>query len=172
MTKRLVMTLAALVASVALFAQSYSGGVRGTVVNRNGRQPVENARLILLQGASEIATAVSAEDGTFLIENLADGMYTLVVDAPEFLETQVQVTVNDGYVKNMFNISLTGVQRVTELDDDSFAAFDMDAHTMFKRVLSAASKRDSYGGTHPRYKYRRACLSRAFMPKTCLSRSR
>ena len=126
MTKRLVMTLAALVASVALFAQSYSGGVRGTVVNRNGRQPVENARLILLQGASEIATAVSAEDGTFLIENLADGMYTLVVDAPEFLETQVQVTVNDGYVKNMFNISLTGVQRVTELDDDSFAAFDMD----------------------------------------------
>ena len=120
------MTLAALVASVALFAQSYSGGVRGTVVNRNGRQPVENARLILLQGASEIATAVSAEDGTFLIENLADGMYTLVVDAPEFLETQVQVTVNDGYVKNMFNISLTGVQRVTELDDDSFAAFDMD----------------------------------------------
>ena len=126
MTKRLVMTLAALVASVALFAQSYSGGVQGTVVNRNGRQPVENARLTLLKGASEVATAVSAENGTFLIENLADGMYTLVVDAPEFLQTQVQVTVNDGYVKNMFNISLTGVQRVTELDDDSFAAFDMD----------------------------------------------
>ena len=111
--KRLFLTMAALAASVLLFAQQYSGGVKGTVVDRNGRQAVENARLTLLQGASEIATAVSAEDGTFLIENLADGMYTLVINAPEYLETQVQVTVNDGYVKNMFNLSLTGVQRVT-----------------------------------------------------------
>ena len=126
MLKRLFLTMAALAASVLLFAQQYSGGVKGTVVDRNGRQAVENARLTLLQGASEIATAVSAEDGTFLIENLADGMYTLIINAPEFLETQVQVTVNDGYVKNMFNLSLTGVQRVTELDEDSFAAFDLE----------------------------------------------
>ena len=68
----------------------------------------------------------SAQDGTFLIPGLADGNYTLVIDAPDFLESQVQVTVNDGYVKNMFNLSLTGVQRVTELDDDSFAAFDLE----------------------------------------------
>ncbi|MBR1705195.1 MAG: TonB-dependent receptor [Bacteroidales bacterium] len=104
----------------------YTGGVKGTVVNRNGRQPVENARLNLYQGASSIASATSAPDGTFLIPNLADGMYTLVITAPDFLDTQVQVTVNDGYVKNMFNLSLTGIQRVAELDDDSFAQFDMD----------------------------------------------
>jgi len=126
MIKRILLAFAVLLASVSLSAQENTGGVKGTVVNRNGRQPVENARLKLMQGASEIATAVTADDGTFQIPNLADGMYTLVIDAPEFLESQVQVTVNDGYVKNMFNLSLTGIQRVTELDDDSFAAFDMD----------------------------------------------
>jgi len=123
--KRLLIAALAVMASVALYAQP-SGGVKGTVINRNGKQPVENARLVLMQGASEVAVASSAEDGTFFIPELADGMYTLVIEAPDFLETQVQVTVNDGYVKNMFNLSLTEVQRVSEVDDDSFAQFDMD----------------------------------------------
>ena len=124
--KRILLAFAVLLASVSLSAQEHTGGVKGTVVNRNGRQPVEKARLVLYQGASEIASAVSSDDGTFQIPNLADGMYTLVIEAPEFLSSQVQVTVNDGYVKNMFNLSLTGIQRVTEVDDDSFAAFDLD----------------------------------------------
>ena len=126
MTKRIILAFAALLGSVALFAQAPTGGVKGTVVNRNGRQPVENARLVLMQGAEQIATATSAQDGTFLVNGLPDGMYTLVITAPEFLESQVQVTVNDGYVKNMFNLSVTAVSQVAEVDDDSFAAFDLD----------------------------------------------
>ena len=124
--KRIILAFAAAFASLALLAQTPTGGVKGTVVDRNGRQPVENARLVIMSGAQEIATVTSAQDGSFLIPGLADGVYTLMIYAPEFLESQVQVTVNDGYVKNMFNLSLTGIQRVTEVDDDSFAAFDMD----------------------------------------------
>ena len=127
MYKKLLLIFAALLTTLTLmFAQDYSGGVKGVVVNRNGRQPVEKARLVLYQGASQVAVAESAEDGTFMIPNLDNGMYTLVIEAPDFLENKVQVTVNDGYVKNMFNLSLTAVQQVTELDDDSFAAFDLD----------------------------------------------
>ena len=126
MLKRYLTALALLLAAAGLSAQDYTGGVKGTVVNRNGRQPVEKARLTLMQGANTVAEVESAADGTFQIPNLADGMYTLVIVAPDFLENQVQVTVNDGYVKNMFNLSLTSMQQVTELDDDSFAAFDMD----------------------------------------------
>ena len=126
MTKRIILAFAALLGAVALFAQEPSGGVKGTVVNRNGRQPVENARILLMQGAAEVATVTSAQDGTFIIPGLADGSYTLVIEAPEFLESQVQVTVNDGYVKNMFNLSLTAVSQVAEVDDDTFAAFDLD----------------------------------------------
>ena len=126
MTKRILSLLAAFLVSAALFAQEPAGGVKGTVVNRNGRQPVENARLTLLQGAVELARTTSDAEGNFLIPGLADGMYTLVIVAPDFLETQVQVTVNDGYVKNMFNLSITPTQKVTDIDDDSFAQFDMD----------------------------------------------
>ena len=124
MTKRLILTIAALLASVALLAQS--GGVSGTVVNRDGRQPVENAVLVLSQGAQEIATAKSADDGTFRIRGLADGNYTLIVKAPDFLEAQIQFAVVDGQVKNLFNVGLTGIQKVSDLDEDSFAAFDMN----------------------------------------------
>ena len=124
--KRILLALTALLACAALFAQSPTGGVKGTVVDRNGRQPVENARLVLMQGASEIATVASAQDGTFYIAGLPDGMYTLVIEAPDFLENQVQVTVNDGYVKNMFNLSLTAVQRVSEVDEDNFAVLDFE----------------------------------------------
>ena len=124
MTKRLILTIAALLGSLALLAQN--GGVSGTVVNRDGRQPVENATLVLSQGAEEIATAKSADDGTFRIRGLADGMYTLIVKAPEFLDAQIQFAVVDGQVKNLFNVGLTGIQKVSELDEDSFAAFDMN----------------------------------------------
>ena len=124
--KKIIAILAAVLCTAALFAQDFTGGVKGTVVNRNGRQPIENARLVLLQGAAEVATVMSAADGTFEIPNLEDGMYTLVITAPDFLESQVQVTVNGGYVKNMFNLSLTSMARVADVDDDSFSAFDMD----------------------------------------------
>ena len=124
MIKRLILTIVALAVSATLFAQT--GGVSGTVVNRDGRQPVENATLELTQGAVQIATGKSADDGTFRFKGLSDGMYTLIVKAPDFLDAQIQFAVVDGQVKNLFNVGLTGIQKVTELDEDSFAAFDMD----------------------------------------------
>ena len=126
MSKRYFISLAALLAAVTLSAQDFTGGVKGTVINRSGREPIEKARLTLMQGASQIAVVQSAEDGTFEIPGLDDGQYTLVIEAPDFLESQVQVTVNDGYVKNMFNLSLTALRQLSEVDDDSFAAFDLD----------------------------------------------
>ena len=126
MTKRILLTLVAIAAAATLSAQDFTGGVKGTVVNRNGREPIEKARLVLMQGANEIATVESAPDGTFQIGNLDNGLYTLVIQAPDFLENTVQVTVNDGYVKNMFNLSLTALQQVNEVDDAAFAAFDLE----------------------------------------------
>ena len=124
--KKIFFALLALAACLSLPAQEFTGGVKGTVVNRNGRQPIEKAKLTLLLGASEIAVTQTAEDGTFEILNLDNGVYTLLVEAPDFLDNQVQVTVNDGYVKNMFNISVTAIQQVAELDEDNFAALDLD----------------------------------------------
>ena len=125
--KRILFALAALLFTVSAFAQDITGGIKGIVVDRNGRQPIENARLTLKQGAHVVATVESGEDGSFLFSSLPNDLYTLVITAPDFFENQVQVTVNDGFVKNMFTLSLTSLQRpANDLDDDSFAAFDMD----------------------------------------------
>ena len=124
MTKRLLLALSAALVAVSMFAQT--GGVKGTVINRDGREPVENATLVLFQGAETLAEAKTAADGTFVIGGLSDGMYTLLITAPDFLENQLQFAVVDGNIKNVFNIGMTSSRKVTELDDDSFAAFDMD----------------------------------------------
>ena len=127
MTRRLIILFAlALLAAASAFAQDKTGGVKGTVINREGRIPVENAHLTLMKGAAEIATVSSDEAGNFLIPDLEDGDYTLVIKAPEYLEQQVNLTVNDGYVKNMFNLSLTKASTVAEAQDESTVEFDME----------------------------------------------
>ena len=124
--KRLITTTAALLlAAMALFAQP-TGGVKGTVVSRGSREPVQNARLELYSGAEKLATVSSAQDGTFMIPGLADGMYTLVISSPEFMQNTVNVTVNDGYVKNMFNLSLSPTVSDEVREESSLGEFDMD----------------------------------------------
>ena len=126
MIKKITLASAALLLALGLSAQTYTGGVRGTVVSRSDRQPVSDAVLVLYQGTAEVATVQSGPDGRFLIEDLDNGVYDLVIQAPDFLETRVNVTVNDGYVKNMFNLSLTRGTVVTEVDADNLVEFDMD----------------------------------------------
>ena len=126
MIKKITLASAALLLALGLSAQTYTGGVRGTVVSRSDRQPVSDAVLVLYQGTAEVAKVQSGPDGRFLIEDLDNGVYDLVIQAPDFLETRVNVTVNDGYVKNMFNLSLTRGTVVSEVDADNLVEFDMD----------------------------------------------
>ena len=123
MSHRLTLTLCSLLfLPFALLAQP-TGGVTGTVVSRTDRAPVQGASIVVLQGASERASVLTDETGIFRIEGLEDGMYDLVVTAPQFLETRMGVTVNDGYVKNMFNITVT--QSRPEIFEDMVEEFDM-----------------------------------------------
>lgn len=126
MFKRLFMAAAALFCVTCLAAQTYTGGVRGKVVVRASGQAVENASLTLFKGAGEIASVTTDSEGNFLIGNLPDGMYDLEISATGFLVTRVNVTVNDGYVKNMFGISMSPAGVAEDVDDSMFAEFDMD----------------------------------------------
>jgi len=126
MFRKATMAVIALLCSLSLLAQDYTGGVKGKVISRSDRSPIQQANVTLFQGAVEIASTASDTEGDFLIENLADGMYDLVIKAPEFLDTRVNVTVNDGYVKNMFNLSMSPSVIAQELDASNFAEFDLD----------------------------------------------
>ncbi|MGM9762996.1 MAG: TonB-dependent receptor domain-containing protein [Candidatus Cryptobacteroides sp.] len=126
MSKKLILTVFALLLSMALFAQP-SGGVKGTVVNRAGRTPIADAQIALMPYGSEdvVAEGKSAADGKFLFTGLEDGIYKMVVRAAGYSESTVNVTV-EGHIKDMMFVSLVAVAQINEVSDESFAEFDMD----------------------------------------------
>ena len=60
------------------------GGVKGTVVNRNGRVPAADAVVALYHGDELIARASLDESAQFLFSDIDNGDYRLVVGAPGF----------------------------------------------------------------------------------------
>lgn len=126
MIKKYLLSISALILSVAMSAQNPTGGVKGVVVDRSSKTALDGAVLKLYSGTQEIATVRTGADGSFYIPDLKDGMYDLVIENSNYLQSKVNVTVNDGYVKNMFKLSLTPVYKVGEVDDASFTEFDLD----------------------------------------------
>ena len=125
MNKKLLLTIAAVLCSVALFAQSPWGGVKGTVVNRAGRASVPQAEIVLSQNGQQVATAQADSEGRFLVEGLENGMYDMTVRANGYLDAHVNVTV-EGYVKDLIFVGMVLEQVVAEVDDSNYAEFDMD----------------------------------------------
>lgn len=126
MIKKYLLSISALILSVAMSAQNPTGGVKGVVVDRSSKTALDGAVLKLYSGTQEIATVRTGADGSFYIPDLKDGMYDLVIENSNYLQSKVNVSVNDGYVKNMFKLSLTPVHKVGEVDDASFTEFDLD----------------------------------------------
>lgn len=126
MIKKLTTALTAFLIALTVGAQTYTGGVKGTVVNRAGRTPVAGASLCLSQNGTIVAEVKSAGDGTFLVNNLADGVYAMSVDADGYITVNVNVTVDKGFIKDLIFVSMVANSVVEDVDDSSFAEFDMD----------------------------------------------
>ncbi len=144
--------------SLTLLAQT--GGVKGTVVDRQGRVPVSGAKMVLSQKGIRIAECTSRTDGGFVIEALPDGMYDMNVTADGYNDIFVNVTVDKGYVKDLVFVTLTARERINEVDDSSFTEFDMDdsGYTDTPTILFGAndiySSIAGYGFSAVRFKNR------------------
>ena len=125
MIKKALLLVAAVLFSAALFAQSGTGGVRGTVVNRAGRAPIASAVLTLSQDGETMASAKSDADGKFLVEGLPNGIYDMTIKAAGFMDAHVNVTV-EGYIKDLIFVGMVLEQVEQEVDDSNYAEFDMD----------------------------------------------
>ncbi len=123
--KKILLFIAVALCSLSLAAQPGRGGVKGTVVNRAGRTPIAQAQITLSISGEVVATAVSDFGGQFIIEPVPDGVYSMKVEAEGFLTANVNVTI-EGYVKDLVFVGMTAEQVVQEVDDASFAEFDMD----------------------------------------------
>ncbi len=86
----LVAASALLVAATSAHAQAV-GGVRGKVVDQNGRA-VENAQVVLTPGSR---SAVTLDDGRFAITNIPSGVYSLAVHRIGYEAATMRVGVRD-----------------------------------------------------------------------------
>lgn len=120
------MTIISALAAFAISASAYDGGIKAKVVNRSGRVPVQGATVSLSFDDEVIKTVKSAPDGSFFFEDLPDGRYTVSVDADEFLSTKLNVTVENGIVRDLMFVTLSAVRRAEEVDASNFAEFDLD----------------------------------------------
>ena len=120
--RKLVTAFAALLLPLLVAAQPM-GGITGTVIDRGSRAPVQGAAVVLYHGAGELSAVTTAPDGSFRFDELPDGRYDLVINAPLYLETRVNVTVEEGYLRNMFSITLS--QSRPEMFEEMYEEFDM-----------------------------------------------
>ncbi|MBR6632128.1 MAG: carboxypeptidase regulatory-like domain-containing protein, partial [Alistipes sp.] len=120
--KRFLLTMFCALLSFAAFAQQ--GGMKGTIVSREDRQPISGVA-ISVDGVAINTTTNS--DGEFLIEGLDPGQYLLRFDAPEFEELTVMVRVKE-LVHDMQQVVMVPAQ-VVAVDDSAFAELDTDVES-------------------------------------------
>lgn len=125
MFRKLLFATILLLASFTTYGQQHSGGVKGTIISRADRSPITNAQIVLKLNSEEIAIAMTDNQGRFSIENLPDGIYELNIKATDYIDSKVNVTIEKGYVVNLFNISLSP-KAIIDNEEEGAAEFDLE----------------------------------------------
>ena len=112
----LIMMLSCL--SLCIYAQD--GGIKGKVVSRTGRTPINGAAVILSPGG--IRTTTNA-DGDFIFENLDKGEYKLSFEAPEYETLTLSARVEQ-LIRDINQVIMVPDVSVRLLDDAIFAEYD------------------------------------------------
>ena len=107
--RKLALIVLGLLMATLLWAQET--GVKGKLLSRTGRYPVENARVRLYRGAVLLGETRTDAKGAFRLTGLGAGDYVLVFQSPDYLENRVSVSVSAGRVKDVFNVMLQSVPR-------------------------------------------------------------
>lgn len=159
--KRFIVAAIAALLSISAFSQTLSeGGIKATVVSRVGRTPIAGANVELKKGGVKMQELRTGNDGKFFFQGLANDNYSLIVAAPGYTETQVNVTVEKGLVRDLIFVTLVPASQINEVDDSSFGEFDLDdsGYTDTPTILFASNdvftNVAGYGFSAVRYKNR------------------
>ncbi len=145
--KNLLLVLLALVVTTGLYAQD--GGVKGTVVSRDGRVALSNVKVVVDPLGISVMTD---SQGHFDVGQLPKGDYRLRFEAAEYENLDFVVRVGK-MVKdlNMVVLSPNTVQAV--IDDSVFAEFDSDTATDAASVPSSLSSSKDVFNNIASYKF-------------------
>ena len=109
--------------SCGMYAQE--NGIKGKVVNRNGRVPIEGAKIVLMAGTERVA--VTTATGEFSIMNIPVGTYTMSITADDFQPAQLNVKV-ENLVKDLNFITLVS-DMVVNMQQDAAMVADFDTES-------------------------------------------
>ena len=121
MKKFLLLLLSALI-TVGAYAQS--GGMKGQVVSREGREPINGVVITIDQVAK---TVVTNSRGEFYIDGLASGQYLLTFVAQDFEDLEVMVRVKE-LVHDMQAVVMVP-SNLELVDNSAFAEYDTDVES-------------------------------------------
>ena len=120
--KKFLLLLLSVLISVGAFAQT--GGMKGQVVSREGREPIGGVIITIDQVSRTIKTN---SRGEFYISGLAPGQYLLVFSAPDFEELEVMVRVKE-LVHDMQAVIMVP-DNMDAVDNSAFVEYDTDVES-------------------------------------------
>lgn len=120
--KKFLLTIATICISIAVFAQT--GGVKGVVVSRDGREPLVGVVVAVDGTTIDVATN---QEGEFIIEGLAAGEHQLTFTVADFEELNLMVRVKE-LVHDMQQVVMIPTTMIA-VDDSAFAELDTDVES-------------------------------------------
>ncbi len=114
----------ALLVALPSLAFAQAGGIKGVIVSRVDKAPVEGAKVIL-KGDKSFET-VTTSLGEFVFERVPSGNYSLVVEAIDYLPLNTSVRV-ESFMKDLNYISLVSEFIPEKMSDASFTEFDTES---------------------------------------------
>ena len=115
--RKLALIVIGLLMATLLWAQET--GVKGKVLSKAGRYPVENARVRLYRQARSVAETRTDKKGAFRLTGVEAGEYVLLIQSPDYLENRVSVTVAEGRIKDVFNVMLQSVPHAAAVQPEA-----------------------------------------------------
>ncbi len=140
-----VKALFIVMALMSLFAVGLSAqeaGIKGKVVNREGRVPIQGAKVVLkLETQKEVQTSAKGE---FVLSDLTPGTYTLTITAPSFLPLQMNVRV-ENFLKDLNFITLVSDKAIDNANDILLMEFDTESSNDAQAMpVTLSSSKDVY----------------------------
>ena len=120
--RKFILTIICTLLCLGAYAQM--GGMKGVVVSRDGRTPIQGVQLYVDDVAVNTTTN---QDGEFIIEGLAPGEYMLRLEAADFEDLELMVRVKE-LVHDMQSVVMVP-STMMAIDDSAFAELDSDVES-------------------------------------------
>ncbi|HEY4378696.1 MAG TPA: TonB-dependent receptor, partial [Acidobacteriaceae bacterium] len=117
----ITITMLILLVPLHLTAQTYRGGIGGTVVDPQGAT-IANAKVVLISTATGATReTVTTSDGGYVFQDLQLGTYSLAITMPGFAKATLQnISVNPGAVTPVnAKLSISGTQETVDVSTDT-----------------------------------------------------